>query len=279
MKRTAVLMTCHNRKDTTLKCLNLLYKQKNIDLTKLDVFLVDDGSQDGTSETVSASFDNINILQGDGNLYWCGGMRLAWAEAEKYDYEFYFWLNDDTMLFQYAFHEMLITLENRLSCSNKGGIIVGSTVDSEKKISYGGYLVGSSSPLVPGNTPQKCDRMNGNLVLIPRDVFLQLGNLSSNYTHSMGDMDYSFRAKKKGIPLWVAPGFQGACKPNPGSGWFSSDIPFLKRWKILHSPKGIPPKEYIAYLKVKNKKWRVVDLFKLYLRVFFPQLWFLKGLF
>ena len=48
----AVLLTCHNRKDKTLACLESFYlAEKPVGYT-FDIFLVDDGSTDGTNNAV-----------------------------------------------------------------------------------------------------------------------------------------------------------------------------------------------------------------------------------
>ena len=47
MKTIATLITCHNRKDKTLACLDALFSNHLPDRVLLDVFLVDDGSTDG----------------------------------------------------------------------------------------------------------------------------------------------------------------------------------------------------------------------------------------
>ena len=48
----AVLMTCHNRRDTTVACLEALMRQEAIDDVRLQVYLVDAGSTDGTVEAI-----------------------------------------------------------------------------------------------------------------------------------------------------------------------------------------------------------------------------------
>ena len=49
-KNIAVLITCYNRKDKTLLCLESLFKQQGLGIDfSLAVFLVDDGSTDGTA--------------------------------------------------------------------------------------------------------------------------------------------------------------------------------------------------------------------------------------
>lgn len=47
-KRIAVLMTCHNRRETTLKCLSSLYDQALPSGVTFKTYLVDDGCADGT---------------------------------------------------------------------------------------------------------------------------------------------------------------------------------------------------------------------------------------
>ena len=53
MNKIAAILTCHNRKEKTLACLHSLFSI----ISTIDVFLVDDGSTDGTSgyKTLSTS--------------------------------------------------------------------------------------------------------------------------------------------------------------------------------------------------------------------------------
>ncbi len=60
-----------------------LYGQSNLDEVRLDTFLVDDGCTDSTAQAVDKEYPQVKILQGDGNLFWGGGMRMAWDEALK----------------------------------------------------------------------------------------------------------------------------------------------------------------------------------------------------
>jgi GT2 family glycosyltransferase len=98
--KIAVLLTCHNRKEKTLQCLDALYAQQGLEeYFTIEVYLVDDASTDGTAAAITASFPNVHIIQGDGNLYWNRGMHLAWNTASKArDFDYYLWLNDDTFL-------------------------------------------------------------------------------------------------------------------------------------------------------------------------------------
>jgi GT2 family glycosyltransferase len=72
--KIAVLMTCYNRRDTTLACLRALMNQVEIQEVKLQVYLVDAGSNDGTAEAIEDQYPDIRLIRRDNTLFWCGGM-------------------------------------------------------------------------------------------------------------------------------------------------------------------------------------------------------------
>ena len=125
----AVLMTCFNRREQTLRCLDLLFAQTELPRVRLEVFLVDDGSRDGTADAVRARFRSVHVIAGSGNLYWNGGMRVAFAEAMKRGFDLYLWLNDDTLLFPTALESML-AVHRQLCTQNIDAILTGSTCDA-----------------------------------------------------------------------------------------------------------------------------------------------------
>jgi GT2 family glycosyltransferase len=115
--------------------------------------------------------------------------------------------------------------------------------------------------------------MNGNVVLVPRAVFKVVGNLSPDFSHIYGDMDYGFRARKAGFEIWVAPGFLGQCRRNPCPPWADPSVPSWRRWRSVHSPTAYPPRESYLFCK-RHYKWRGPSrILKLYFRVLFPGLW------
>lgn len=91
-KRIAIIMTCFNRKEKTLKCLGSLLADSE---HNLQVYMVDDGSTDGTGDAVKVSFPQVNVIRGDGNLFWNRGMHMAFSKAVEVGYDFYLWVNDD----------------------------------------------------------------------------------------------------------------------------------------------------------------------------------------
>ena len=255
MNHIAVLMTCHNRREKTLECLRALYLNAVPEDTILRVVLVDDGSTDGTAKAVSEYFPDVCIVFGDGSLFWNGGMRLAYEVAQDEPYDYLLWLNDDTLLEPDALKRLLSTEVQLRKRSSQPVIVVGSTcVPGTGITSYGGTTQPDRfRPLhfvivQPTEVPQKCDSMNGNCVLIPREIALRVGNLEAHFVHSMGDTDYGLRAKMLGYSLWVLAGHAGNCiNDNLIIDSFSdAALSLTARMHKITGPKVLPPQAWMV---------------------------------
>jgi GT2 family glycosyltransferase len=269
----AALLTCHNRRDTTVACLEALSMHCLPEDTGLTIYVVDDGCTDGTAAAVTQRFPRVRLIAGDGDLYWGGGMRLAWSvAAAEASYDAYLWLNDDTTLVPTAIPTLVASWQ-RAASIGRPGIIVGSTCDPDNaRLTYGGYS-GRVTLVEPSWQMQLCDTMNGNIVLVPRAVFQVVGNLCSEFRHNGADIDYGLRAQKAGFKIWVAPGFLGFCRQNPPSSWTDPSVPFCSRWRSLQGPKGLPLRERYTFCRRHHRLGWPVDLLKLYLRVSLPGPW------
>ena len=258
ISRIAVILTCFNRKPKTLACLAALEQQEGQQSIQLDVYLVDDGSTDGTREAVQTAHPNVKIIPGTGGLFWNGGMRLGFAQAIAVGYDYYLWLNDDTLLYPHAVQTLLNTAQTLAESGENQAIITASTCDPEtKELSYGGVVHHSwwhplkFRVIPPTETAKQCDTMYGNCVLIPQTVVQILGNVESQFTHYGGDFDYGLRAYQHNCSVWIAPGYLATCPRNPPeeSIWLSSKMPLQERFKKVLQPKGLPPKESMIFAR------------------------------
>lgn len=268
----AVLLTCHNRKEKTLACLTALYSCIKPKDYVFKVFLVDDGSTDGTTQAIKDKFSQVHIIEGNGDLFWNRGMRLSWETAYKtQEFDFYLWLNDDTMLDLTALIELLECSEEALKKDNQPAIISGAcrNNDDENEFSYGGKT--EECPVVPNGVLQKCIYINGNVVLVPNKIYQKLGNLSPDYTHGMGDYDYGLRAINAGFNCYTTKTFIAVCEVNEGiPGWCNPNVSLKKRWQQFKSPIGLNINEYIAFRK---KFWRykwISFTFKAFIKMLIP---------
>ncbi|MBO9584152.1 MAG: glycosyltransferase family 2 protein [Flavobacterium sp.] len=270
----AVLITCHNRKDKTLQCLQGLYKQKDLnDKFVIEIFLVDDASTDGTAEAIKSQFSSVNIIKGSGNLYWNRGMCLAWKTAAAHkDFDYYLWLNDDTFLFNSAIADLLQAANE----TNHSSAIIGSTISAkEKRISYGGNSK-EGNLLIPNGKIQEVYSFNGNVVLIPDYVFKIVGFLDKRFPHAIGDFDYGLQIKKNNLSSFITSNFIGSCERNDKlPDWCSVNVPIARRIKNLYSPLGNSHPYY--YFIFENKNYGLIRACKhfctIHIRLLFPQLW------
>lgn len=254
--RIAVLITCFNRREVTLRCLANLYAQR-VDGCELTVFVVDDASSDGTSEAIRQRFPEVRLYEGTGDLFWTRGMHRAFDLAMREDFDYYLWLNDDTMLFPGTVGRMLVIAEG-LKGKGIDAIVVGNTRDSATgRHTYGGVkrkrgLKRASFQLVELAEDQaaRCDSMHGNCVLISRESARVVGNLDPFFQHNFGDLDYGLRASAAGVRVYVAPGYAGSCSENEVSGTWRDRRPGLRaRWRAIQSPKGCPWPEWMRFTR------------------------------
>jgi GT2 family glycosyltransferase len=256
MPRIAIIMTCHNRRDTTVASLQSLAASAT-EVNDLDymVYLTDDGSTDGTARAVSALGLPLVIIEGTGDLFWNRGMVMAWCAAleNRSDYDGFLLLNDDTRLDPGAL-PLILGLSRQLGCS---AVVVGATRDPVTgDVTYGG--IKRVSPWHPGRAtrlplsrePQDADTFNANCVLVPEAVAQSIGTLDPVFHHSMGDFDYGYRARKHRIRVVVAPGTVATCAANClRDAWRDSTQPLGRRLKLLSSPKGLPFRQWRVFLK------------------------------
>src|SRR5688572_24373538 len=93
--RVEVVTPVHNRKELTLGCLRSLFSADSAGLD-LHAIVVDDGSSDGTSAALRQEFPDVEIVRGDGSLWYTGGMNRGIEAAMKHDPDFVLAINNDS---------------------------------------------------------------------------------------------------------------------------------------------------------------------------------------
>jgi len=280
--KIAVLLTCFNRQEKTLECLTNLYANETAGF-ELDIFLVDDGCTDGTTQAVHEHYPQVKVIKGDGTLFWNGGMRLAWQTAMQDPYDFFLWVNDDSYIYIDAISRLLGTYQTLINRGESIGAVLGSMVDPiTKELTYGGRLKCSNlnpvkiGPLVkPTMSSKQCDFINGNLILIPHTTVDKIGILSNEFTHSMGDFDYGLRAKKAGLNCWVGPNVYGECELNSIEGsWQDKSLSLDERVNIMKNITQLPPlQEWTCFIKRHGGwKWGLLYIDAL-VRCRLPKFW------
>lgn len=241
--RLVVLMACHNRRETTLRCLSSLSRAIDIApaIESTRVVLVDDGSSDSTGSAARGEWPGLRLIEGSGSLYWAGAMALAEATAlsEVGDATHLMWLNDDVVLDQDSMSRL-----SGAAAKDGNAIICCALRDPQsQEITYSGLERTGRHPLrfrrVAPSTAAALpvETFNGNLVLVPLDTARGLGGIDGALVHQLADLDYGYRATKAGISVVLAPGSFGSCPRNDEPRFEGS---LLERWREFHSQKRFP---------------------------------------
>jgi GT2 family glycosyltransferase len=257
IRRIAVLLTCHNRKNKTISCLYNLFSACKMaqNYNNIRVFLTDDGSVDDTSKEVKDLFPDVTVLKGTGNLYWAGGMRNSWKEALKDNFDSYLLLNDDTYVSDDLFVQLNICDEYSTDRFNIRGIYVGSTHDGENNFTYGGSVItckflNKYRRLVPNGKIEECDLGNGNIMMVTKEVVNKIGIFSEDYTHGIADYDYTLTARKNNIPVLVTAKYCGICSDDAPYQYDKFiKLSFKDRKKYLYHPTGLAFSDQVKFMK------------------------------
>jgi glycosyltransferase involved in cell wall biosynthesis len=235
-----ILIPVHNRKSITLNCLERLQQQGALD--RYHIVVIDDGSTDGTAQAIAQHYPDVNILSGNGNLWWTGaivmGMKFAMNQGAKY----LIWLNDETLPEEGAI-ERLIT-----ACIHNPRTIASAQCyanDTFEHVSFGGNCINhralSIDVVTTGSGRQQVyDCLHGNLVCFPRSVVECLGYPDHRLLpHGWADFIYTLEAKKSGFLPTVIGDARAICSPNPiYQSWFEGPISIGQRWSMLLTPRS-----------------------------------------
>lgn len=246
--KVVALLALHNRKRFALKSIRSLFEAADTAGISVQVFAVDAGSTDGTSGAVTLRFPQVQVVQTDSSSFWARSMRLAWEKSHGIERDFTLWLNEDVVLRKEAFDILLAASEGL----KNEAIVVGATVDPVSgQLTYGGYTRGGplrrmdSTRLQISESPQKSDFANGNILLVPDRIDRQLGGFPRGFIHAMADFAFTIKASRRGIPIMQAPGWVGYCSNPPRAKWTDPSRTPSARWRLLFSPKGLPPLDWL----------------------------------
>ena len=266
-------MTIYNRKEKVLSSLEEILRQSEAVSAagdySFDIYVHDDGSTDGAGDAVAAAFPSVRLLRGDGNRFWSRGLRAAWLEAAKEDYDFYLWTDYDTVLAEGALFKILDTSS---FLANKA-IICGTIVNSEGEMMYGGRTRKGKIIEPDEYIPVPCSIFDGNLVLVPRYVFRKVGPLDERFYQGLGDYDYAVRAEKLRIGRVVAAGTLGTCsRRRQLPSYRDASLSLKERYTALSKPKGKPLKENFLFdLRSGGLLTAIWNFLKTNAQVIFPK--------
>ena len=247
-----LIVTCYNRKELTFKFLESLQEKNNSSEVKVHTVIMDDLSPDGTGEAVNVKFPEVEVIFGNGHLYWAGGVRLVLKHLSERVKEFdaILFANDDIEFEKDAIIQMAELAHSRNAIV--GGTVLTRDGKVESTGSRLGFLCKPNVRLVVANGQvQECQLLPGHILYVPMNIFNKVG-IDPNLPYRFIDLEMTLRASRKGIPVLLAPkplaitnDFHDYYKETSG---MRGSIRELTR-SILLDPKGPYWRESAHYLR------------------------------
>ncbi|MGI8811060.1 MAG: glycosyltransferase family 2 protein [Pyrinomonadaceae bacterium] len=219
--KVALVMPVHNRREITLQGIRSL-DAMNSDGLDVRIYVVDDGSTDGTADAVEQTFPNVVLIRADGTLHYAAGTNCGIEHALEWEPEFVATMNDDAV-FHPDFLKWLIHTARENERSIIGSLLllwdephrvfqVGQTWDTLS----GGWIIPNDVTIFNvSQEPFDVECIVGNCVLFPVEAIRECGLMDEKrFPHGWGDAQWLMRMRKSGWRLMVDPRSRVWCEPN-----------------------------------------------------------------
>lgn len=224
--KIVIITPVHNRREETLRCLGSLARCK-LEGLDLHIIVIDDGSTDQTARAIREKFPAVQIVNGDGTLWYTAGTNRGIAAALEHDPDYVLAINNDSI-----FDENCITALVTCAEENPHSIVGALLLNWEQphkvfqvsprwELRRGGFRHWRHQTVwtVPAK-PWEVEIIVGNCVLYPVAAIREAGFMDEIRLPQYGDAEYTPRMKRLGWRLLIEPGARVFCKPNaPPSGF------------------------------------------------------------
>jgi GT2 family glycosyltransferase len=208
--RVFVIIATWNKVADVLHCVGSL---RQVSYPSLDVVVVDNGSQDGTSEALRQSFPEVEVLRSEINLGYAGGYNLGIRRAVERGAEYVLLLNNDSEATPELVGELV-----RVARTDPRIAVVGARnllmADQSRLwgaygvLTWGAFLVRVEGQSV-ADGPQwrvvkDVDWIIGNGCLWSAKALKTIGLLDERFFAYHEDVDWSIRARRCGYRVVFA---------------------------------------------------------------------------
>ena len=219
MKKIALVIPVYNHLDYTSRCirtLDTLIVSQSFRHSEYQIIVVDDGSTDGTAAWLEEHHPDVKVLQGDGTLWWSGGInRGARFAMEQHGADYILlWNNDITPAEDYFLQ--LDLMINDLGTDTLVGSKIYYHGNEQMLWSCGGRFdpVSGKRSMVGMDQPDserynevlEVDWLPGMGTVVPTEVIKRIGFWDARrFPQYHGDSDFTYRARKAGFKVVVHP--------------------------------------------------------------------------
>ncbi len=211
-KKVAIVVLNWNGKQDSEKCLSSLEK---LTYPHVEIIIVDNGSTDGSQELFRERFPNCTLLETGHNLGYAGGNNVGISYALKQGFDFFFVLNNDTVVDPQIVEAFLEGFESEPKAGILGGKIYlmdepdrfdhfgGKWNKKTLSFDYVGYK--ELDDKRRWEEPLHLDYVCGAGIMIRRSVFESIGLLEPRFFLFWEETDFCFQARKAGFFVMTCP--------------------------------------------------------------------------
>lgn len=263
----ATIVPVHNELESTKRFLSSYYASLDRSSAKghCSLFIVDDGSTDGTFEWMSEFYPEVKVLHGDGSLWWSGSVNKALRHITDKPFTHFLLFNNDNIVDSDFFTNLAKAIDeignNKIISSKvinihpEEHIGNGGVIFDRKKVKYINNIDSDKRAIV--NTA------GGMGVIIPLDIIHKVGLFNAlSFPQKSGDTDFYLRAEKAGIQVNYYPSMK-VYNDNSITG-FSGNSTFRGLIQAYSFPKGYmnPGVDLKLYLAHGNHYWAIYRVVK-----------------
>jgi GT2 family glycosyltransferase len=254
----SIIIINWNTKDLLIQCLTSTPQM--IQGFKIEILVVDNGSQDGSGSEVKKRFPFVRLIENDQNL---GFARAVNQGLQKASGRYVLLLNPDTRVKNGAIERLMSFMDAHPKAGISGAQLLNSNGSKQNSIanfpSLATELLNKSLLrwLSPGKFPGKekdypepieVDSVIGACMMVRREALDQVGLLDEDYFLFLEETDWCYRMKRAGWKIYYVPDaevyhFQGKSaekeKKRARVEYFRSRYHFFKKnkgnlqWVIL----------------------------------------------
>ena len=196
MKRVLVVIVVYNGMHWLERCLDSVRSST----VPADLFIVDNGSSDGSASFVESHCPEARLVRSEDNLGFAKANNLGFKYALENGYDFVYLLNQDAWL-------LPDTLEKLLDASGKDGWGILSPLQMRPDLSTPDkrFRRHYHGPLTPENEIVPVRFVMAAHWLVPTDCLRRTGFFSPAFRHYGEDNNYCDRVRYHGFKIGVVP--------------------------------------------------------------------------
>ena len=210
----SIVLVCWNNKAYLDPCLKSLY-DGNLKYS-FDVFVVDNGSTDGSQQMLQEKYPEVRIIQNSGNV---GLGKASNQGIEASNGRYILLLNNDTIVNGPSFDAMVKFLEENPRTGGVGGKLLNPDGTIQACYNYFpslwedfmvnsrlGELIRPGYPAVmSGDETKPVDWLGSACLMVRRSALDEIGLLDESYFIYGDETDLQYRLKKAGWEIYYLP--------------------------------------------------------------------------